>query len=183
MDPLKDLLQRAQSGDQAAREQLFAVAYDELRSQARAQLRSGGRNTLLDTTALVHESYLRFLRAGRLSGAERGQFFAYAAQVMRSVIVDSVRARQADRRGGDAVHVSLDTRFADDVTASDEQVIRINEALESLEKVDARLVRVVEMRYFAGMTEAEVASALGVTDRTVRRDWQKARMLLAAALT
>jgi RNA polymerase sigma factor (TIGR02999 family) len=182
MDPLKDLLQRAQGGDQAAREQLFAVAYEELRSQARAQLRAGGRNTLLDTTVLVHESYLRFLRAGRLSGAERGHFFAYAAQVMRSVIVDSVRQRQAERRGGDAVHVPLDTRFADDVTANDEQVIKINDALESLEKLDERLVRVVEMRYFAGMTESEVAAALGVTDRTVRRDWQKARLLLAAAL-
>jgi RNA polymerase sigma factor (TIGR02999 family) len=101
---------------------------------------------------------------------------------MRSVIVDSVRQRQADRRGGDAVHVPLDTRFADDVTANDEQVIKINDALESLEKLDARLVRVVEMRYFAGMTESEVATALGVTDRTVRRDWQKARLLLAAAL-
>jgi RNA polymerase sigma factor (TIGR02999 family) len=183
MDQLQDLLQRAQSGDQAAREQLFAVAYEELRSQARAQLRAGGRNTLLDTTVLVHESYLRFLRAGRLTGAERGQFFAYAAQVMRSVVVDSVRQRQAERRGGDAVHLPLDTRFGDDVTANDEQVMKINEALQSLEKLDERLVRVVEMRYFAGMTESEVAAALGVTDRTVRRDWQKARMLLAAALS
>jgi RNA polymerase sigma factor (TIGR02999 family) len=182
MDPLKDLLQRAHGGDQAAREQLFAVAYEELRSQARAQLRSGGRHTLLDTTVLVHESYLRFLRAGRLTGAERGHFFSYAAQVMRSVIVDSVRQRQADRRGGDAVHVQLDTRFAEDAAATDEQVIKINDALEALEKLDERLVRVVEMRYFAGMTETEVAEALGVTDRTVRRDWQKARLLLAAAL-
>ena len=182
VDALKDLLLRAQGGDKAAREQLFAVAYEELRSQARAQLRGGGRNTLLDTTALVHESYLRFLRAGRLSGAERGQFFAYAAQVMRSVIVDSVRQRLAERRGGDAVHVTLDTRFAEDLTATDEQVIRINDALDSLEQLDARLARVVEMRYFAGMTEEEVAAALGVTDRTVRRDWQKARLLLATAL-
>jgi RNA polymerase sigma factor (TIGR02999 family) len=182
VDALKDLLLRAQGGDKAAREQLFAVAYEELRAQARAQLRGGGRNTLLDTTALVHESYLRFLRAGRLSGAERAQFFAYAAQVMRSVIVDSVRQRLAERRGGGAVHVTLDTRFAEDTTATDEQVIRINDALDSLEQLDARLARVVEMRYFAGMTEEEVAAALGVTDRTVRRDWQKARLLLAMAL-
>jgi RNA polymerase sigma factor (TIGR02999 family) len=182
MDPLTHLLQRAQGGDQAAREQLFAAAYQDLRSQARAQLRRGGRHTLLDTTVLVHEGYLRFLRAGRLSGGERGHFFAYAAQVMRSVIVDSVRQRQAERRGGDAVHLPLDTRLAEEVTASDDQLVRINDALEALEKVDARLVRVVEMRYFAGMTESEVAAALEVTDRTVRRDWQKARLLLAAVL-
>ena len=87
MDSLKLLLQQTSEGNEAARTQLFAVAYDELRSRARAQLRDGGRNTLLDTTVLVHESYLRFLHAGQLTGAERGYFFSYAAQMMRSMIV------------------------------------------------------------------------------------------------
>ncbi len=182
MDPLKDLLQKAHAGDEAARTQLFAVAYDELRRRARAQLRSGGRNTLLNTTVLVHESYLRFLQAGQLSAGERGYFFSYAAHVMRSVIVDFARQRQAQRRGGGAERLPLTTRFAEDLHASDEQLVRVNDALEELHKVDERLARVVEMRYFAGMTEEEVAAAMGVTDRTVRRDWQKARILLAAAL-
>jgi hypothetical protein len=106
MDPLKDLLQKAQEGNESARAQLFAVAYDELRSRARAQLQGGGRNTLLDTTVLVHESYLH---AGHLSNAERGYFFSYTAHVMRSVIVDFARQRLAQRRGGDAVHLPLAT--------------------------------------------------------------------------
>lgn len=182
MDQLTDLLQQAHGGDKAARERLFAVAYDELRRNARAQLRSGGRNTFLDTTVLVHESYLRFLQAGQLQGSDRGHFFAYAGRVMRSVIIDFARKRQAERRGGDAVHVALDTQLAEDVRASEDDLIRINEALEALQDVDARLVQVVEMRFFIGMTEAEVADALGVADRTVRRDWEKAKLLLTAAL-
>ncbi len=182
MDSLKLLLQQTSQGNEAARVQLFAVAYDELRTRARAQLRDGGRNTLLDTTVLVHESYLRFLHAGQLTGAERGYFFSYAAQVMRSVIIDFARQRQAQRRGGDVVHLPLSTQLAEELPASEDQLVRINEALEALQQVDGRLVRVVEMRYFAGMTEEEIALALGVTDRTVRRDWQKARLLLAAML-
>lgn len=182
MDALRDLLQQAHGGDEAARERLFAVAYEELRSQARAQLRGGGRNTLLNTTVLVHESYLRFLNAGQLSGAERGHFFSYAARVMRSVIVDFARQKQAERRGGDAVHISLNTQLAENLSAGEDELVRINDALEALQKLDARLVQVVEMRYFAGMTESEIAEALEVTDRTVRRDWEKARLLLAASL-
>src|SRR5262249_16206533 len=182
MDPLKDLLQKAHEGNEAARAQLFAVAYDELRSRARAQLQAGGRNTLLDTTVLVHESYMRYFNAGHLSSAERGSFFAYAAHVMRSVIVDFARQRQAQRRGGDAVHLTLTTQFAENLSVSEDQIVRINDALDELQKVDERLAQVVEMRYFAGMTENEVAAALGVTERTVRRDWQKARLLLAESL-
>jgi RNA polymerase sigma factor (TIGR02999 family) len=182
MDVLKDLLRQAQAGDEVARDQLFAVAYDELRLRARALLRGSDHNTLLNTTVLVHESYLRFLNAGQLSGAERGYFFAYAARVMRSVIVDFARQRQAQRRGGDAAHVTLTTQFAEELSATEDQVVSINDALDELQGVDARLAQVVEMRYFAGMTEDEIAAALAVTVRTVRRDWRKARLLLAEAL-
>jgi len=182
MDELKDLLRRVQGGDAAAKEQLFAVAYGELRSLARAQLRGGGRNTLLDTTVLLHESYLRFRNAGALSGTERGHFFAYLCRVMRSVIVDFARQRQAQRRDGDADPVSLRALLGENVRVNDEEVIRIDDALEDLQKLDERLVRIVEMRYFAGMTENEVAAVLGVTDRTVRRDWKKARLMLRASL-
>jgi len=184
MNPLRDLLREAREGSEAARAQLFAVAYEELRSHARAQLRDGGRNTLLNTTVLIHESYLRFLQAGRLAGIEPGQFFSYAAQVMRSVVVDFARQRRAQRRGGDAPHVrlSLSLGLAAEVDAFDDQVLRMDDALQALKSVDERLAHVVEMRYFAGMTEPEIAAALGVTERTVRRDWQKARLLLASAL-
>ena len=181
-DELSLLIQRAHAGDEAARQRLFAVAYEELRGQARAALRDGGRNTLLNTTVLLHESFLRFQRAGKLSGSERGHFFAYAARVMRSVIVDFARQRQAERRGGDAVHLTLDAQLAENLKAGEDEVIQINDAIEALESEDPRLVQVVEMRYFAGMTEPEIADVLGVTDRTVRRDWEKARMLLATLL-
>jgi len=179
---LTALLLRADAGDEQAREQLFAVAYDDLRIQARARLRDGGRNTLLDTTALVHESFLRFRQAGRLRGADRGHFFAYAAAVMRSVIVDFARAQQAARRGGDQQRVTLDTELGDALATDEDQVVQVHEALVRLEQVDLRLARVVEMRYFVGMNEAEIGEVLGVTERTVRRDWLRARLLLAAAL-
>ena len=133
MDELSQLIQRAHAGDEAARERLFAVAYEDLRGQARAQLRDGGRNTLLNTTVLLHESFLRFQRAGKLAGAERGHFFAYAARVMRSVIVDFARQRQAERRGGDAVHLPLDAQFAENLRAGEDEVIQINDAIEALQ--------------------------------------------------
>jgi RNA polymerase sigma factor (TIGR02999 family) len=180
MDELRDLLQLAQRGDEAARKRLFAAAYDDLRSQASRQLRGGGRNTFLNTTVLVHESFLRFLNAGKLDGAERGHFFSYAARVMRSVIVDFARERQTERRGGGnpapLAHLAGENRF------DEEQMIRLNDAIEALQAQDPRLASVVEMRYFAGMTEIEIAEALGITDRTVRRDWEKARLVLAAML-
>jgi RNA polymerase sigma factor (TIGR02999 family) len=182
MDELGRLLQRAHRGDKAAREQVFAVAYEELRALARAHLKNGGRNTLLDTTALVHESYLRFRRAGGLAGAERGRFFSYAARVMRSVIVDFARQRQTERRHGNSVHVPISSQLAEELRVSEDQIIKVSDALESLQQLDERLARVVEMRYFAGMTEGEIARALGVTDRTVRRDWEKAKLLLIASL-
>jgi RNA polymerase sigma factor (TIGR02999 family) len=182
MEQLTALLQQAHAGDEAARERLFAVAYDELCAHARSVLRAGGRNTFLDTTVLVHESFLRFLQAGRLHGSDRSQFFAYAGRIMRSVVVDFARKRQAERRGGEFEHVALDTQLAEDLRASDEQMLRVDEALQALQEVDARLVQVVEMRYFVGMTETEIARALGVTERTVRRDWEKAKLLLLAAL-
>jgi RNA polymerase sigma factor (TIGR02999 family) len=101
---------------------------------------------------------------------------------MRSVIVDFARARQAERRGGDAVHVVLDTGIAANAVAPENDVLRVHEALDVLAQADARLAQVVEMRYFGGLTEPEIAQALDVSERTVRRDWDKARLLLFAAL-
>jgi RNA polymerase sigma factor (TIGR02999 family) len=101
---------------------------------------------------------------------------------MRSVIVDLARASLAERRGGAADHLPLNTTIGDSVVAGEQEVLRVHEALDGLAQYDGRLIQVVEMRYFAGMTETEIAEALGVTDRTVRRDWEKARLLLAQAL-
>jgi RNA polymerase sigma factor (TIGR02999 family) len=179
---LTELIQRVDAGDRGARDELFSAAYAELRKLARSRLRDGGRNTVLETTSLVHESYLRFLGAGQLRLEDRRAFFAYAAKVMRSVIIDAVRERQAVRHGGDLVEVTLDTQAANGLPTGAAEIMNVNDALLSLEEISPRLARVVEMRYFGGYTEAEIAEVLDVTVRTVRRDWEKARLLLLDAL-
>jgi RNA polymerase sigma factor (TIGR02999 family) len=179
---LTDLIRRANEGDEGALQRVFDAAYQDLRRLARMRLSPGARGVYLDTTALVHESYLRFAGAGQLSLQDRQHFMRYAATVMRSVIVDCVRERQAERRGGEALHVTLNTEAGDAMSGAQEEIIRVHEALEELAQLDRRIAQVVEMRYFAGMTELEIADALGVTDRTVRRDWEKARLVLAQAL-
>lgn len=161
---------------------LFAQLYHELRGLARSRLAGGGRHTLLDTSALVHEAFMRMQRGGLVALKDREHFLAYAATTMRSVVIDFVRRRQAARRGGEAEHVTLDTRAGEMLGTRDDEILEVHEALQLLAQVDERLVRVVEMRYFAGLTDAEIAAALGVTDRTVRRDWERARLLLAQML-
>jgi len=141
------LLQRVRDGQSAARDELFAIAYDNLKRLARARLRGGGRNTELDTTALVHEAYLRFVGSGELRAEDRRAFFAYASRVMRSVIVDSARERLAERRGGDMVHLTLTTQMADGMSADEESILRVHEALTVLEAADPRLAQVVEMLF------------------------------------
>jgi RNA polymerase sigma factor (TIGR02999 family) len=179
---LKALLDAARSGDKAALGELFSLTYSELHRLAHARLTRGQRPMQLDTTSLVHESYLRCLKVGQLNVVDRSHFLAYAAKVMRSIVVDVARQRQAERHGGDATHVMLTTDLAESVHASEDEIIRVDEALQDLARIDERLVRVVEMRFFAGMREQEIAAVLGVTERTVRRDWEKARLLLHAAL-
>jgi RNA polymerase sigma factor (TIGR02999 family) len=156
--------------------------YQELHSLAHARLKQSSRIRPLDTTELVHESYLRLLKSSRVDITDRAHFFAYAAKVMRSIIVDFVRLRRAERWGGNALMVTLDTHIEDRNRASEEEIIRVSDALEELAQSEPRLVQVVEMRYFGGLTEEEVAAVLGVTERTVRRDWRRARLLLSAAL-
>ena len=183
MGQVTALLSAIGQGERDALGELYALLYPELHRLAHARVRRSGDLTLLDTTALLHESYLRFERSGTLAIGNRGQFMAYAAQVMRSVVVDVIRRRQSERRGGDAVHVELDEAHA--VSAPDpreSEVLRVHESLAELAAIDARLVQVVEMRYFAGMTELEIAEALGLAVRTVARDWEKARLFLHACL-
>jgi RNA polymerase sigma factor (TIGR02999 family) len=137
---------------------------------------------MLDTCSLVHESYLRCIQSGELRAEDRRAFFAYASTVMRSVIVDSARERQAARRGGDLVQVTLSTGIAESMPADDAGIVQVHEALLTLAEADPRAARVVEMRYFGGFTEQEIAEALAINVRTVSRDWEKARLLLEVAL-
>lgn len=155
--------------------------YRRLRVLARARLRGGGRNTLLDTTALVHEAYLRMGGAQAGSDAQR-RFLAYASRTMRSVIVDAARRRQAQRRGGDLCFVTLTGAIADRQPQGADAIVRVHEALLELATVDERLSQVVEMRFFAGLTDPEIAQALEISERTVQRDWEKARLLLTQVL-
>jgi RNA polymerase sigma factor (TIGR02999 family) len=182
MSQVTVLLEAARRGDAGAMDQLFGLVYNDLHQLAHSRLRRSSALTLLDTTALVHESYLKLFNAGSLAASDRNQFMGYAARVMRSVVVDFVRRRMAERRGGDAVHVDLDAAAAQLTDPRERELMQVHEALEELATIDERLVRVVEMRYFAGMTEPEVAAALDVSLRSVSRDWEKARLFLAASL-
>lgn len=159
--------------------------YRQLRVIARARLRDGGRETLLDTSALVHEAYLRIAgspAAANLGSAEQRSFLAYASRAMRSVIVDFARRRQSERHGGDALIVTLTGTLGERQPAAADDIVRVHEALEELAAIDARLAQVVEMRFFAGLSEVQIAQALDISERTVRRDWEKARLLLERTL-
>lgn len=183
MADFDELLRRLHAGEPGAVDALYTAAYGELRRLAHARLRDGGRSTVLETTSLVHETFLRLVARGGLQAAQRRAFFAYASQVMRSVIIDMVRERQAQRRGGDLQRLTLDTALGGELAGQDESaILHVHDALHRLAQAEPRLAQVVEMRYFGGYAEAEVADALGLTERTVRRDWDKARRLMAAML-
>ena len=182
MGQVTALLSAVGQGEPQALGDLYALLYPELHRLAHSRVRRGGEMTLLDTTSLVNESYLRFEKSGALAFTDRSQFLAYAAQVMRSVVVDVVRARHSERRGGDSAHVQLDEEQLAAPDPRESEILRVHESLEELAAIDARLVKVVEMRYFAGMTEIEIAEALGLGVRTVGRDWEKARLFLLASL-
>ena len=182
LSQLTELLGRMQAGDSGARDALFAAAYAELHRLARARLRQGARDVVLDTTCLVHESYLRFVSAGELRAEDRRAFFAYASQVMRSVIVNAARERIAVKRGGDRSHLTLSTKISASVAEGNETVLKVHEALEELEQAEPRLAQVAQMRYFGGYSEQEIAETLDITERTVQRDWEKARLILAETL-
>ena len=161
---------------------LSAEAYEELRGLARARLRSSGPLTLLDTADLVGDTYRRLAAQHDLKIESRGQFLGYCSRIMRSVIIDMVRERNAVRRGGGVPNITLNTALGESL-AHQADPLRIDETLEELAKQEPRLAHVVEMRYFGGYSEEEVAEALGITTRTVQRDWQKARILLQAMLS
>lgn len=158
-------------------------AYPELKKIARARLHAAGAQPGLNTTALVNETWLRL--AERIEGldfASRGHFYAYCSRVMRSVIVDLLRHEAAERRGGGLQMQTLDTLLGEQLPAGDEEALRVDEALRALAQLEPRLSQVVEMRYFGGFSDAEIAVSLGLTERTIGRDWDKAKALLRSML-
>ena len=181
---LTQWIQKAAEGQPGAVDHLFQQLYPELRRIAHARLYAGGGQALLSTTELVHESFLRFTRARQLSLTDRRHFFTYAATVMRNVIVDIAREHLAERRGGGAVHLALDDLSAADhpAAAGGETLLQIHEALGELEALDPSLARVVEMQYFAGYSQPEIAELTALSERTVRRQWDKARAFLLTRL-
>ncbi len=182
MSELTGLFAQAGAGDAQAFDRIFTLLYPDLEAMARSRLRRGDRVTMADTGALVHESWLRLQHAGTLGFENRSHFLAHAARVMRSVITDIARRSQAERRGGDLAQVTLDTAIGEAVAAGDPDVLDVADAIDALAALDPRLAQVVEMRWFAGLTEVDIANALGLTERTVRRDWEKARAFLTVAL-
>jgi RNA polymerase sigma factor (TIGR02999 family) len=176
------VLQRMRAGEPGACAELFAAAYDALTRLARTHLRTAGWPAELDCTAVVHETYLRLTQVRSLHPQDLRAFLAYASRVMRSVIVDAMRERNAQRRGGGQDTVALDDETVVEEMSADASDSRLQDALLALEADEPRLARLVTLRYFGGYSEQEIASELAVTDRTLRRDWERARVMLQLAL-
>jgi RNA polymerase sigma-70 factor (ECF subfamily) len=171
-------LQRASSGDRQAEERLLQVLYDDLRRMARRQLgRERGDHTL-QPTALVHEAYVRLMHGATVQWKDRVHFFATASTVMRRVLVDHARRRSANKRGQGTVVLSLSEVGGLEPHHSPERMLAVDHALTALEQIEPRQARVVELRFFAGLTEDEVAGALGISPRTVKREWAAAKAWL-----
>jgi RNA polymerase sigma factor (TIGR02999 family) len=175
------LLLSWRQGDKAALDRFVPIVYDELRRVARARLRAE-RGDSLQTTALVHEAYLRLVDLDRMTISSRTHFFAVAARLMRQILVDHARRRKANKRGGGMAMISLE-EVSPAARASVVDVLALDEALQELTSFDARLCRVVELRYFAGLNIDETADALDVSAATVERDWAVAKAWLSQRLS
>ena len=180
MDPATtptDVLTELRSDRRKALDQVVALTYQELRAMARRRLAARGRGGTLSTTGLVHEAYLKLVDQSRAGPRDRAHFLALASLAMRHVLVDRARERSTLKRGAARRPITLD----DEVMAVEDQpevLLQLNDALERLATVEPRLARVVQCRFFGGLSEQETADALGLTTRTVQRDWVKARVLL-----
>lgn len=178
---ITQLLAAYGEGDREAFDRLVPLVYEDLRKIARRQMRRSGPGQTLNTTGLVHEAYLKMVDQKRSSWKDRNHFLAVSACAMRQVLIGYARKRTAAKRGGDERPVTLEEgRIAVDDQAA--WLLDVDEALERLGKRDPRLVRVVECRFFGGLSEEETAEALGVSVRTVQRDWRKARAWLQEEL-
>jgi RNA polymerase sigma factor (TIGR02999 family) len=174
-------LEAAREGDRDALDRVLSTLYHELHTMARRQL-AGQQAQTLDATALVHEAYLKLIGRQTAHFEDRAHFFAYAASSMRSVVVDYARQRLAQKRGGDLHRVTDLPEELEGGLRLDDETLGLDTALTRLAAVDARLAQVVELRYFAGLSEIEIATLLKRSERSIRRDWQKARLYLLASL-
>lgn len=174
MSEITLLLEQIQSGDSVAKDRLFTLLYTDLKRLARSHLAKAGPITL-DPSSIVHEAWLRCGEAP--GGSSRRQFFAYASTVMRSVIVDHVRERAAQKRGGGVAEVTLSTAAFEELP-NQPDALSVDEALQALERVDERGHKLVEMRYFGGMTMEEIAEVMELSVPTLKRDWRRARAFL-----
>lgn len=174
-------LDAAREGDRGALDRVLSTLYQELHAMARRQL-AGQQAHTLDATALVHEAYLKLIGRQTAQFDDRAHFFAYAASAMRSVVVDYARQRLAQKRGGDLHRVTELPEELEGGLRLDEETLGLDTALTRLAAVDKRLAQVVELRYFAGLSELEIAALLKRSERSIRRDWQKARLFLLASL-
>lgn len=180
---LTGLLSRARTGDAAAADELFGLVYQQLHGLAHAQLVvHGSAGATLNTTVLVHEAYLRLASSQPIAAEDRAHFFNLAARVMRNVIVDFARRREADKRGGGAFHVPLDQ--AHDLAEPElrAEILSLDRALDTLERESPELTRLVELRFFAGLPLEEIAPLTGRSERSLKRDWRRARAFLKAEL-
>jgi RNA polymerase sigma factor (TIGR02999 family) len=180
---IEQLLDAVRRGEPAASEHLFSTVYDELRRIARRERRRLTAGETLNTTAVVHEAYMRVLHDRDLPWESRAHLLGTAAVAMRRLLVDRARERQAIKRGGGIAVLQLDDERDAAASLASDEMLALDEALGRLEQVDARLGRVVDLRFFGGLSEAETGQVLGVTERTVRRDWLKAKAFLHAQLS
>ncbi|MGH9836489.1 MAG: sigma-70 family RNA polymerase sigma factor [Blastocatellia bacterium] len=169
-------------GDQRARDELMPLIYNELRRLARSHLRRERANHTLQPTALVHEAFLRLIDQSQVNWQNRAHFFAAAARLMRQILINHAEARRAAKRGGEAERISLNDvdHFA---VEQDLDLIALDEALKNLERIDPPQSRVVELRYFSGLTIEEIAEVMGVSPATVKREWSTARAWLRRELS
>lgn len=181
MSELTEAISRLRGGDSDAMQRAFAASYSELRQIAHARLYAANAHHRFATESLVHESYMRLCELTRINVPDRKHFYAYASKVMRNIVLHEIRDACAQKRGGDQVRVTLQTDIAQQGEKCGD-VEAINDALIELEHLHPEWAVVIEMKFFGGMSESEIAEALGVSDRTVRREWQKARAALLVLL-
>ncbi len=181
MPEITELIGRARAGEALASERLFATLYDELRRLAAGQLRG---DDAMRATSLVHEAYLKLAQHGALQANDRQHYFAIAARVMRQIVIDHVRARSALRRGGDLHFAPFDTHAMQAVAIGrDDEVLALDAALVRLSEVDAPLAALVEMRFYAGLELSEIAGIQDRSERSLKRDWRRARAFLQREMT
>ena len=176
------LLLEIRNGNEQAAHELIPLVYKQLRRMARSLMRNERSGHTLQPTALVNDALMRLIGTTELEWRSRAHFFAVSATVMRRILIDSARRHKAEKRDGDLIQVSLDSNLAYEWRQAD-SLLSLNEAMERLNELDPRLCKVVEMRFFAGMTEAETAEVLNISVRTVKRDWQFAKDWLFREIT